>query len=233
MYKNPKQAREFFAQFLPLVSDVKDQIVFFPPSICLDAVSTVLGPATAIQFGTQNCWFEIEGAFTGETSASVVKELGGQWVLVGHSERRKIFAESSELTAKKINFIHSLGLTPMLCLGETWPERQAGKTLEIVSEQLKTGIANMNKQLPLAIAYEPVWAIGTGQVATTAQVLETHSQIKDLIRNLGLPSDTPVLYGGSVKPENAAELKSLPVVDGFLVGGASLAADSFAKIIKA
>ena len=230
LYKTPQQTRDYFKEFLPLVGSIPQaQLVFFPPATSLEAASASVRGAR-IEWGSQNCWFEAEGAFTGETSAQVVKELGGQWTLVGHSERRKIYSETLEWTGKKVAFAQSLGLKPMLCIGETLQEREAGRTDEINLQQLEAGLAHASKDKPLAIAYEPVWAIGTGKVATADQVQQAHMQIKKFLNQLGFSADTPVLYGGSVKPENAVELINLPAVDGFLVGGASLVPASFIKI---
>ena len=232
LHKNPKETREFFAEFLKQVSPVADrEIVFFPSTICLEATSQSLS-SSKIKWGAQNCYYEAKGAFTGETSAQTVKDLGGQYVLIGHSERRAIFTETDELIAKKVSFIQGLGLTPLLCLGETLAQREAGETLKVLSQQLQTGLSKADKTKSLVIAYEPVWAIGTGRIATSAQVQEAHAAVFQNIQKLGFSSATAILYGGSVKPENSKELLAIPHVDGFLVGGASLEVASFKAICQ-
>lgn len=248
LYKNPQQTRDFFASFLPLIEKNNQnagthgsssatstkKIIFFPPAVNFEATGQALKNQTSIQWGAQNCWIQKEGAFTGETSVQTVKDLGGSWILVGHSERRKLFSETLEWTGQKVKLSLELGLSPMLCIGETLEERQAGRTDEINFQQLKAGLSQITPDLKnktLAIAYEPVWAIGTGQVATPEQVKSAHAQIKKFLTQLGFSENTPVLYGGSVKPENAKELLAIPNVDGFLVGGASLEPQSFMKII--
>jgi triosephosphate isomerase (TIM) len=184
--------------------------------------------------GAQNCYFENKGAFTGETSPEVAKELGCTYVLVGHSERRQIFGETDELLAKKVAVVQRLGMTPMLCIGELLEQRESGQTYSIVRNQLQKGLASVDFEKPLTVAYEPVWAIGTGKVATPAQVKETQGQIRSILYELGgkAHEETPILYGGSVKPDNAEELARLKDVDGFLVGGASLDPDTFGKIMN-
>jgi triosephosphate isomerase len=232
LHKNPQETRQFFSEFLPQVSSSKErEIVFFPSSPCLEAASQSLASST-IKWGAQNCYCELKGAFTGETSAQTVKDLGGQYVLIGHSERRALFQENDELVAKKVNLVQSLNLVPLVCIGESLSEREAGKTLHVLKTQLKQGLSQADPIKKILIAYEPVWAIGTGKIATSAQVAEAHAAIFQTLQELGFPIATAILYGGSVKPENSKELLSIPHVDGFLVGGASLDAASFAKICR-
>lgn len=228
LFKSPKETREFFAQFKEQASKATGELVFFPSAISLEAASATLN-GTAIKWGAQNCYSQAQGAFTGENSAQVVKELGGSYVLIGHSERRKIFGEEDTLIAEKVNFVQSLNLIPMLCIGETLEERESKKTFRVLETQLLLGLAKVDKSKPLVIAYEPVWAIGTGKVATPEQVAETHTDVFNILKSLGLET-SPILYGGSVKPDNASGLIKQPHVDGFLVGGASLDVKSFIEI---
>ena len=184
------------------------------------------------EWGAQNCFSEDKGAFTGENSPAQIKELGAGWCLVGHSERRHLFGETDEAIAKKIQRFQQLSLTPLFCVGELLNDREAGKTLEILKTQLANGLSLADKAKPLVIAYEPVWAIGTGKVAGPDQVREAHAFLREEVSRLGFPASVALLYGGSVKPENAKSLISIPNVDGFLVGGASLEVESFLAIAR-
>lgn len=229
--KNPMQTREFFKNFLSGMGSTENgQVCFFPSATCLEATADVL-KNTKIKFGSQNCCSLSQGAFTGEISAQVVKDLGGTMVLVGHSERRKIFLETDAMIADKVAHVQSLGLVPMFCIGETLEEREANQVKQVLETQIKVGISKANSSLPLIVAYEPVWAIGTGKIATPAQVMETHQMVYDLLVGFGFKS-APILYGGSVKPDNSKELLQISHVDGFLVGGASLDPVSFLAIAK-
>lgn len=234
LHKNPKETREYFKELLDspqtMTATKKGrQLVFFPSAPCLEAASELLAK-TSIWWGAQNCYIESKGAFTGEISAQVVKDLGGQTILIGHSERRSIFKETDEFLAKKVHFVHSLGLTPMLCIGETLGEREAEQTFEIIDRQLIEGLKHADKSKSLMIAYEPVWAIGTGKVATSAQVASAHEYIFKKLSSLGFSEKTAILYGGSVKSDNAKELVTISHVDGFLIGGASLDVKSYLSI---
>ncbi|WP_413288546.1 triose-phosphate isomerase [Bdellovibrio sp. HCB337] len=234
LFKSPKETREFFAQWSEAFKGSKNEVVFFPSAMSLEAASTSIQKINAgydLSFGVQNAYFQAQGAFTGENSAAVVKELGGKYVLIGHSERRQLFAEKNELLADKVAFTQGLGLVPMLCIGETLQEREAGQTKSVLKTQLTAGLAKADKVKTLVVAYEPVWAIGTGKVATPEQVQETHKDVFEILSTLGFTA--PILYGGSVKPDNAAGLIQIPHVDGFLVGGASLEVPSFQKICSA
>lgn len=227
LFKTPAETRSFFSKFKEVVGQATGEVVFFPSAISLEAaVETVKG--SAIKIGAQNCYLQAQGAFTGENSAQVVKELGGSYILIGHSERRAIFGETDAVIADKVAFVQNLGLTPMLCIGETLAEREAAHTFRVLETQLLLGLAKADKSKPIVIAYEPVWAIGTGKVATPAQVAETHTDVHSILTKLGFAA--PILYGGSVKPDNAGELIKQAHVSGFLVGGASLEVDSFIKI---
>lgn len=232
LFKTPKETREFFAQWgEAFQGSGKNEVVFFPSAISLEAASVSIQKLNAkgnLSFGIQNAYSQASGAFTGENSAMVAKELGAKYVLIGHSERRQLFGEKNDLLADKVAFAQSLGLVPMLCIGETLQEREANQTKDILKLQLTQGLAKADKSKPVVIAYEPVWAIGTGKVATPEQVQETHEDVFEILKSLGFPA--PILYGGSVKPDNAAGLVRIPHVDGFLVGGASLEVTSFQKI---
>lgn len=232
LFKTPKETREFFAQWgEAFQGSGKNEVVFFPSAISLEAAGTSIQKLNAkynLNFGVQNAYSQASGAFTGENSAVVAKELGAKYVLIGHSERRQLFGEKNELLADKVAFTQGLGLVPMLCIGETLQEREANQTKDVLKTQLTQGLAKADKSKTMVIAYEPVWAIGTGKVATPEQVQETHKDVFEILKSLGFTA--PILYGGSVKPDNAAGLAQIPHVDGFLVGGASLEVASFQKI---
>lgn len=227
LFKNPHETRAFFNAFKTVSHHATGELIFFPSAICLEAASDTL-KGSNIRFGAQNCYTQVQGAFTGENSAQVVKDLGASYVLIGHSERRQIFGETDLQISEKVTLIQDLGLIPMLCIGETLEEREAAHTFRILETQLELGLSKADKTKPLVIAYEPVWAIGTGKVATPEQVADTHTDVFNILKGLGFT--TPILYGGSVKPDNAKKLLEQPHVSGFLVGGASLEVESFLKI---
>jgi triosephosphate isomerase len=234
--KTPNETREFLKSFVEKYPiDKQSQVAFFVSATSLEAASDILS-STSIQWGSQNCYSKISGAFTGEISAGVVKELGGNMILLGHSERRQLFKESNAFIADKGHLVQSLSLTPLICIGETLEQRDKNLTLAICEEQLMAFLDCINPEQPWVIAYEPVWAIGTGRIASLEQVDEVHNFIRDfLIKQVGedISKRVLILYGGSVKPENSAELLNLKNVNGFLVGGASLEVDSFLKICSA
>jgi triosephosphate isomerase len=208
-----------------------------PPFVYLQAVTKALG-ASSIAVGAQDIYFEANGAFTGEISASMLKDVGCIYCLCGHSERRHVIGEKDDLINKKVTAAIGGGLLPILCVGELLSEREASQTNDVVARQLKKGLSGLNgeKLSAVTIAYEPVWAIGTGLTATAAQAQEVHEFIRTLLGQMydqGLAEEIRILYGGSVKPSNAAELMSCKDVDGVLVGGASLKADDFVAIIEA
>ena len=212
-------------------------IIICPPFTSLSEASKLL-KGSIIKLGAQNMHFEENGAFTGEVSASMLKSVGCEYVILGHSERRTIFNESDELINKKIKKALLSGLKPIFCVGELLEERENGSTNDVIKRQVLTGLegisaSDMNN---IIIAYEPVWAIGTGKTATPDQAQEVHEFIRDLIEieySLEVANDITIQYGGSVKPDNAKELLSQKDIDGALVGGACLKADSFMGIIKA
>lgn len=236
MYKSPREASEYLKSFLPQTSNLpaNRKVIFFVPSVDLWVAQELLR-ATDIGWGAQNCYFAEEGAFTGETSPKVLAEMATPYTLVGHSERRTLFGETDEMVAKKIQTLHKLGITPMLCVGETLQEREAGKTEEVIRRQLKQGLSLRDTSKDILIAYEPVWAIGTGKVASTAQAVEAHLVLRDELRQIDgnkFATGTPILYGGSVKPDNAPDLAAQKEINGFLVGGASLKVDSFLELAR-
>jgi triosephosphate isomerase (TIM) len=221
MFKGPAEAGAFCRELreADLPGDV--DVVVCPPYVSLEpAVQALAG--TELGVFAQNCHWEREGAFTGEISASMLQELGVYGTLVGHSERRQWFGETDETVARRVQTALAQGLHVIACVGESEAEREAGETDAVLRRQVGVLEADDN----LVIAYEPVWAIGTGKTATPAMAQQAHETIKAVL-------DLPVLYGGSVKPDNAAELMSEPAVDGALVGGASLDVDSFAAICRA
>ena len=207
----------------------------------------VFAPATAIAtlaeaararggpaIGGQNCHPEPKGAFTGEISAEQLRDAGAEYVLVGHSERRRLFCESDQLTRGKLAAAWRAGLIPVLCVGETLAERERQETRTVLARQLQRALESVPARAPLYVAYEPVWAIGTGVVATPEQVAEAHVWVREELNGLGQKeTGAPILYGGSVDPKNAASLAAIGEVDGFLVGGASLTVPSFLAIAAA
>ncbi len=212
------------------------EIVVCPPFTALAAVGEVLG-GSAIGLGAQNCHWEAEGACTGEVSPVMLVELGCRLVLVGHSERRRLFRETDEEINRKVRGALQHGLRPLLCVGETAEERRQGLTFTVVEGQLRAGWAGLSAEDMARgfIAYEPVWAIGTGVNATPAQAAEVHGYLRGLVTELGskdLAQSIRILYGGSVKPDNAAEVTQEPDIDGVLVGGASLQGQSFITIAR-
>ena len=221
MFKGPAEAGEFCRKVRE--ADLPDDVdvVVCPPYVSLEtAVQALAG--TEIGVFAQNCHWELEGAFTGEISAPMLQELGVYGTLVGHSERRQWFGETDETVAQRVRTALAQGLHVIACVGESEAEREAGETDTVLRRQVGVLEADDN----LVIAYEPVWAIGTGKTATPEIAQQAHETIKSVL-------DLPVLYGGSVKPDNAAELMSQPAVDGALVGGASLDVESFAAICRA
>lgn len=231
--KTPEESREFIINFKNIIFKIddffeKNEIIVFPQAFSLEAISTLCAE-TAIYFGPQNIFYESSGAFTGENSAEVAKSLRSSFVLVGHSERREIFKESNELLNLKMMRLQKLDLTPVFCIGETLAQREDGKTLDVCFSQIESGLKSLDKQKRIIVAYEPIWAIGTGKVATSEQVAEVHVALHDYMQK-NMFGDFQLLYGGSVKPENSNELLNIPYVDGFLIGGASLKVDTFIQV---
>jgi len=215
----------------------KVDICVCPPFVYLSAVKQALGSSN-ISLGAQDVYFEPKGAFTGEISCQMLKEAGCKNVIIGHSERRHVLGETDELINKKLIAAIDAGLLPIFCVGELLQQRKAGQTEQIVKEQVQKGMrgVTIEKAKVITIAYEPVWAIGTGVNATPQQAQEVHLMIRQLITamyNNNFAEQIRIQYGGSVKPDNASEIMTQQDVDGFLVGGASLKADDFAAIVKA
>jgi triosephosphate isomerase (TIM) len=211
------------------------QVAVAPPFTALAAAKQAL-QGSPIQLFAQNCHQEKQGAFTGEVSAPMLKELGCEGVILGHSERRQFFGETDDGVNRKLRAALEAQLHPIVCVGESLQEREANRTWEVVSRQVKGAFAGLGAEAAgrCTIAYEPVWAIGTGKTATTAQAQEVHGQIRGLLRDLfgaQVAEAVRIQYGGSVKPENAADLLGQPDIDGALVGGASLKAEDFARIV--
>ncbi|HEV2115587.1 MAG TPA: triose-phosphate isomerase [Terriglobales bacterium] len=238
MYKTPEQARDFLRAFLPLIAGhTRDEIAVCPPFVCIPAAVEAAKNSKVVAIGGQNLYWEKEGAFTGEISAAMLVACGCTHVIIGHSERRQYFGETDETVNRKLVRALEAGLVPIVCVGEVIQEREAGLTEEVLRRQCTGAFRGISgeKAARLTIAYEPVWAIGTGRTATPELAADAHRVIRhqaadalgeELARNLR------ILYGGSVKPENAKALMSQEEIDGALVGGASLDPKSFAAIVK-
>ena len=237
MHRTAAEARALVAELRGLAEGLAEKVdvAVAPPFTALAAAADALR-GSHIALAAQDVHWEAQGAFTGEVSAPMLKEIGCAHVIVGHSERRQLFGETDEGVNRKAKAVLGAGLAPIVCVGETLAEREAGRTLEVVSRQVRGGLAGLpaDQVGRLTVAYEPVWAIGTGKTATTAQAQEVHAAIRALLRELagGAADQVRIQYGGSVKPDNAAELLAQPDVDGALVGGASLKAQEFAQIVK-
>lgn len=240
MNVGPAEAAAFIKDFLPLVKDVNGacDIVIVPPFVSLSAVSEGLKGNTAVGLGAQTVSEYNNGAYTGETSTSMLKELAVGYVVLGHSERRQYFGETDQIINTKLKKALADGLIPLFCIGETLEERDGGKLEEVLSRQVTKGMEGLSTEdaAKTVIAYEPVWAIGTGRTATSAQAQEAHAFIRSVLTNIfgqEVADKVRIQYGGSVKPENTAELMAQPDIDGALVGGASLNPGSFSGIVLA
>ena len=218
----------------PLVKEAGCDVVVCVPAIDIPAVSEAL-KGTNIALGAENVHYAEKGAFTGEISAAMLKEYGVEYVIVGHSERRQYFGETDETVNKRTLTALANGLTPIVCIGESLEERETGKTEEVLEKQIREGLKGIEDIEKIVVAYEPVWAIGTGKSATPAQAQAVHKFIRDHIAKVdaNIAEQVIIQYGGSVNASNAAELFAQPDIDGALVGGASLKADAFAVIVKA
>jgi triosephosphate isomerase len=237
MFKTVQEAVVFAKEFRTLVKDLTDvEIVVAPPFTALHSVAEAVRNSVVGVAG-QNLHWEREGAFTGEVSAGMLKEAGAEYVIIGHSERRRMFHETDETVNRKLVAALAAQLTPIVCIGETLDEREKNDTLPVLDRQIKDGFdAITGEQVgALVIAYEPVWAIGTGRTATAAQAQEAHAHIRQRLRQwfgATAADECHVIYGGSVKPDNTRDLIGQPDVDGALVGGASLDIKSFSDIIR-
>jgi triosephosphate isomerase len=235
MNKTVAEAAEFIDALLPRIAATQNDVVVCPPFTALHEV-VERRRGTAVRVAAQNMHEGEAGAFTGEVSAPMLVELDVEAVVLGHSERRQLFGETDEALAKKVPAALAADLEPILCVGESEEARDGGQTEEVLERQLQADLAEVaDEDLPkVVIAYEPIWAIGTGKVATPEQAQEACAFIRDVLRGRGAAADdVRILYGGSVKPGNAAELLALPDVDGALVGGAALDAEDFAAIVEA
>ncbi len=237
MYKTAENTSEFIQLFKPLVKGIEHcEIVLFPPSLSLiTAVGEAAG--TNIAIGGQNMFWEREGAYTGEVSTQMLVAAGAAYVLIGHSERRQYFCETDAEVLKKACSAIAGGLKPIICIGERQEEHKSGQTAEVLVRQFAAGIAGLTEEQfgQIAIAYEPIWAIGTGQTATPQIASHAHGLIRseaDKRYGESAAQKLPILYGGSVKPDNIAGLMAEDEIDGALVGGASLDPESFAKIVQ-
>ena len=233
------ESARFVESLLLDLGDIRDvEVVIVPPFTAIAKVTELLEKAQNIKVGAQNMYWERSGPFTGEISAALLRDLFVHYVVLGHSERRTLFGETDEMVNRKVRAAHEATLRPIVCVGETLAQRDKGKVEKILSIQLRGSLAGLSdKELQeTVIAYEPVWAIGTGRVATPDQAQEAHAFVRRTLLEMSDEATADrvrIQYGGSVKPENARELMSRPDIDGALVGGASLDPRSFAQIVKA
>lgn len=233
------EAARFVESLLIDLGDISDvEVVIVPPFTAIAKVTEALGKAQNIKVGAQNMHWERNGAFTGEISAALLRDLFVRFVILGHSERRTLFGETDEIVNNKVRAAHEASLRPIVCVGETLEQREKGIVERVLSKQLSGSLAGIEaKELQeTVIAYEPVWAIGTGKVATSEQAQEAHAFIRKTLIDMSDEATADrirIQYGGSVKPDNARELMLQPDIDGALVGGASLDSRSFAQIVKA
>ncbi len=236
MHKTVHESVVFVKEFRSLVKDIADvEIVVAPPFTAIHAVAEAARNSN-IGVAGQNLYWERQGAFTGEVSGEMVREAGAEYVIIGHSERRRLFGDTDETVNRRLQAAMSATLIPIVCIGETLEEREAGQTMSVLDRQIKAGLDGMTGEqiASLVVAYEPVWAIGTGRNATPEQAGEAHAHIRQRLRSWfgGDAADhCHVIYGGSVKPDNIHELVALPDVDGALVGGASLEIKSFHDLV--
>jgi triosephosphate isomerase len=239
MNMTPSETAAFLDPFLKTFPEATSvDIVIAPPFVSLAKAAEAITANPAVALSAQNMSHEASGAFTGETSAAMLKEVGCEYVILGHSERRSLYGEDDLVINKKVHATLAAGLKPILCIGESLEERDGGQLEFVLSQQLEGSLAGISAEqmADIVIAYEPVWAIGTGRTASPEQAQETQAYVRSVLATLfggDVAGATRIQYGGSVKPGNAAELIGQPDIDGFLVGGASLDATSFAEIVKA
>ena len=236
MDKTPSEAVSLIEELKPLVKDAQAEVVVCPPFICLPAAKEAL-EGSNIRLGAQNMYWEEQGAFTGEVAPGMLTEAGVEYVIIGHSERRQYFSETDDMVNRKMLSAVSHNLIPIICVGETLEQREQGVTEKVVDTQTRAALNGLTADVAdrIVIAYEPVWAIGTGRTASSDDANEVIGYIRKVVESvLGsqAASRIRILYGGSVKPENAAELMQMPEIDGGLVGGASLKALDFSKIVN-
>ena len=228
----PNEAIELIDKLAPMVKNSKDEVIICVPFVDL-FYALLSAQETNIHVGAQNVFYEDKGAYTGEVSAPMLKSINTEYVIIGHSERRKYFNETDEIVNKKVKKALEHNLKPIVCVGETLEEKEAGKTIDIITSQVEKALAGLTTAdlNNIIVAYEPIWAIGTGKTATKEDAENSIKAIREKINSIFGTDDVTILYGGSVKPENAKDLFSMPDIDGALVGGASLKADSFAGIV--
>jgi triosephosphate isomerase len=237
MHKTAREAVDFVTHLQKELGDWKEtETVVAPPFVALAPVADCLRKRT-IAVAAQNCFWGEQGAYTGEVSAPMLRDVGCRYVIIGHSERRAYFGETDETVNKKVKAALSSGLQPIICVGESLQERERGDTVQIVERQVKEGLKELDAAaIPaIVIAYEPLWAIGTGKTATPEQAQEVHASIRGLLASIFNPEgaqEIRIQYGGSVKPDNVDELMAQPDIDGALVGGASLDVESFVRIVR-
>ena len=236
MNKTPKETAELINQLKPLVAQAECEVVVCPPAVCLAAAAEAL-KGSNIKLGAQNVHWARSGAFTGEISADMLKALDVEYVILGHSERRQYFGETDEGVNKRALFALSNGLIPIICVGESLEQREKGVTAEVVSSQVREALKGFTAEnaADTVIAYEPIWAIGTGKTATSEQANEVIMQIRGVVRELfgeETAEKTRIQYGGSMNPKNAFELMGMSDIDGGLIGGASLKAEDFAAVVN-
>ncbi|MGE5750976.1 MAG: triose-phosphate isomerase [Nitrospirota bacterium] len=237
MNKTTVEARDLASKLIPLIAGIKERdIVLAPPFTALQTVAGVI-KGTGIALSAQNLHWEDKGAFTGEISAEMLLDLGCKYVIIGHSERRQFFSENDETVNKKLRQALNKGLLPIVCVGETLKEREAGKANEVIERQVTGALKGVTaaEMQKVIIAYEPVWAIGTGKTATPEQANEIHSFIRnksEIVYGKEVAGALRIQYGGSVTPENVSTLMAMPDIDGALVGGASLKPESFAALVN-
>ncbi|MFN4257370.1 MAG: triose-phosphate isomerase [Saprospiraceae bacterium] len=236
MNKTLDEGTELVKSVLEKLGNLRGLVVFAPPFVHLASVAAQIKGRPGVHLAAQNCHQEEKGAFTGEVSADMLASVGAEFVILGHSERRQYFAESNALLAQKVDLVLKKGLRPIFCCGEPLEIREAGTHVAFVAEQLRESLFHLPESefRKIVIAYEPIWAIGTGRTASSQQAQEMHAALRALLAQQygqAVADDTPILYGGSCNAQNAAELFSQPDVDGGLIGGASLKADDFVAIV--
>jgi len=233
MHKTAAGAVALLGELLPKVAGAACEVLVCPPFTALAPAADILG-GTSVRLGAQDCFWERRGAFTGEISPVMLKEIGCDYCIVGHSERRQSFGETDEIVRRKALALQAEGLVPIVCVGETKEQRESGRAFEIIDKQLRECFNASVDPRAVVVAYEPVWAIGTGLTATSEQAQEVHGRIRRLLGEFfgAAGQGIRILYGGSVTPDNVAGLMAEPDIDGALVGGASLKADSFAAIVN-
>lgn len=236
MNLTPSEAKELIGALIPLVADAECDVVICPPFVDLP-IAVELTKGTNIAIGAQNIHWAEKGAYTGEISAAMLKCVGARYAIIGHSERRQYFGETDETVNRRAKAAIAAGIMPILCVGESLAEREVGETEAVVSKQTEAALSGIAAEdvKKLVIAYEPIWAIGTGKTATKEQANETIACIRKTVERLYCPGTADAVriqYGGSMNPKNASELMAMPEIDGGLIGGASLKAEEFAKVVK-